>query len=443
MEFLFKQHLKDTVQKPLLERFAHLADAEPSLDSLAAFQEEALKEMVAYAYEHSPFYHEKMSQAGIKPEDIQSLADLAKMPFTIKDELRGDPWKLLACDKKDISIVSVSTGTTGGEEIYIMYSWGDHYLTDSPGHPKLFNLKSGDICINALPYEMSSAGMSFHKVFSEVQQATVVNVGKGGAYSTPEKIVQVMADLQPTAFITSPSYAITLAEKAAEASIDIKGMPIRKMWLTGEGCSDAFRKRVEKIWDTRANFHYGSLECGVLGMECDDHAGYHIPLGLVILEVVDPKTGEVLEPGEIGEIVATCLLRFNTPLIRYRTQDLGYIDPEPCSCGLPFPRFFLRGRLVDHLTICGVNFSPFYLEEFLMRQPEVGNWYQLVIKKRNNEQLKIRAELAQGVEPTPQLADKLASKMEFATGVPCEFEFVTKLARPGVKTVRVVQEEGE
>ena len=233
-----------------------------------------------------------------------------------------------------------------------------------------------------------------------------------------------------------------MAEKAAEASIDIKGMPIRKMWLTGEGCSDAFRKRVEKIWDTRANFHYGSLECGVLGMECDDHAGYHIPLGLVILEVVDPKTGEVLEPGEIGEIVATCLLRFNTPLIRYRTQDLGYIDPEPCSCGLPFPRFFLRGRLVDHLTICGVNFSPFYLEEFLMRQPEVGNWYQFVIKKRNNEQLKIRAELAQGVEPTPQLADKLASKMEFATGVPCEFEFVTKLARR-VLRLSGSPEEGE
>ncbi|MDP4160134.1 MAG: phenylacetate--CoA ligase family protein, partial [Bacillota bacterium] len=181
-------------------------------------------------------------------------------------------------------------------------------------------------------------------------------------------------------------------------------------------------------------------ECMGLGIECDAHAGYHIPMGHVILEIVDPKTGQVLEPGEIGEVVATPLLRFDTPLLRYRTQDLGYIDTEPCSCGSDFPRFFMRGRLVDHITIQGIHFSPFYLEEFLMRLDEVGNWYQFVVKPEGNETLKIRTELAKGVEPSPELADKLASKMEFSLGIPCEFEFVAKLHRVGSKAVRVVRE---
>ncbi|NLW07524.1 MAG: phenylacetate--CoA ligase family protein [Clostridia bacterium] len=442
MEFLFKRHLQNAKPVPLLDRITNLKDAEPSLAVLTEFQKEALREMVSRAYNHNPFYREKMKRAGIKPEDIKDLEDLPKLPFTSKDELRGKPWVLLAANKNDISFFNVSTGTTGGEEIYIMNTWRDYYLHEfSPGHPKLFNLKPGDICINALPYEMSSAGLAFHKVFMEVQEATVVPVGKGGAYSTPEKIIRVMRDLQPNVIITTPSYAITLAEAADAMSLDLSSLPLKKMWLTGEGCSPAFRARVEKIWGVTANFHYGSLECGVLGIECDFHSGYHIPLGHVILEIVDPETGEVLAPGEIGEIVATCLLRFDAPLIRYRTQDLGYIDPDPCRCGLVFPRFFLRGRLVDQITIRSIKFSPFYLEEFLMRQPEIGNWYQFVLKPGNNDILRIRVELAQGVEPTPELADKLASKIEFAVGIPCEFEFVTKLIRPGVKTVRVVYEE--
>lgn len=441
MEFLFEKRLRDTARVPLITHFSQLKEEEPSLATLTGFQKEALREMVARAYNHNSFYRQKMDVAGVNPRDINDLADLSKMPFTTKDELRGKPWVLLAADKEDVSFISVSTGTTGGEEIYITHTWRDYYLNEfSPGHPKLFNLKPDDICINALPYEMSSSGLAFHKVFMETQKATVVPVGKAGAYSPPDKTVKIMRDLRPTVLMTTPSYAITLAEEAARIPFDLKSLNLSKIWLTGEGCSPAFRDRVEKIWGARANFHYGSLECGVLGMECDLHAGYHIPLGHVILEIVDPKTGTVLEPGEIGEIVATCLLRFDSPLIRYRTQDLGYIDPDPCRCGIVFPRFFLRGRLVDQITIKGVNFSPFYMEEFLMRLPEVGNWYQFVVSPGNNEHLKIRVELAAGVEPTPELAEKLASKMEFTVGIPCQFEFVDKLPRPREKTVRVVHE---
>lgn len=409
---------------------------------IADFQRDALKEIITTAYKKCEFYRNKMDEAGVSPKDIRELSDISKLPFVTKDELRGDPWKLLTCDREDIALVSVSTGTTGGEQIYIPYTWRDYYPNEmAPGYPELVPIERGDLCINALPYEMSSAGLSFHKTFMEACQATVMPAGKGGAYSTPDKTVKVMNDLKPTVVITTPSWAITLAEAAEEAGLKIPDLNLKKMWLTGEGCSPSFRKRVEKIWGTTANCYYGSLEVGGIGVECDAHDGYHLLLGHVIVEVIDPETGKVLEPGEIGEIVATCLLRFDTPLIRYRTRDLGYIEPNPCKCGVGLPRVFLRGRLVDHLQIQGVSFSPFYFEEFLMRLPEVGNWYQFIASTKGSDKLKIRAELAKGVKPTPELAEKLASKMEYGIGVPCEFELLEKIPRTTQKTVRVVWED--
>lgn len=411
------------------------------LEKLRAFQDEAVKELMAHTYANSPFYRAKLDRSGVKPEEVRSVADLRKLPFTDKDELRGDPWVLLACDKKEVSVINVSTGTTGGEMIYVFYTWKDFYINDlAVGYPNLVPIGPGDICINALPYEMSSAGLAFHKVFMDACGATAVPVGKGGAYSTPEKTIKIMQDLEPTIVMTTPSWAVRLAEAAEEAGLDLKELPLKRMWITGEGCSPAFRDRIEQIWGTKANFYYGSLECGALGMECDQHFGYHIPLAHVVVEIVDPQTGEVLEPGEIGEIVATCLLRYGSPLIRYRTQDLGYIEWDPCPCGVALPRLFLRGRQVDQVRIQGHEFSPFYLEEFLMRLPEVGLWYQFVVPPTDADRLKIRVELQPGVEPTPELADRLASKMEFGLGIPCEFEFVDRLPRPTAKTIRVVHE---
>jgi len=407
---------------------------------LTGFQKKALREAVTRAYENSPFYRQKMTKAGVKPQDINNLSDLPKMPFTAKDELRQNPWALLACDKKDISVIHVSTGTTGGQPIYTMQTWKEYYLNTSINYPRLQPIEQDDLCFVALPYEMSAAGLEFHTRFLVGYQAAVMAVGKGGAYSTPEKTIKLIRDLKPTIVVTSPSYAITLAEAAAEASLDLTSLGLKKIWLAGEGCSPAFRKRIEKIWETKVNFAYGATECGIIGIECDAHNGYHITQGHVLVEIVDPKTEKVLEPGEIGEIVITCLLRFDTPLIRYRTQDLGCLAPQPCPCGVTLERLHLRGRLADQIVLKGTAYSPVYLENFLMQLPEVGNWYEFVVKPGENEQLKIRTELADGVKPTPELAEKLAAKMGAAISVPCEFELVSKLPRPTIKAIRVVYE---
>lgn len=442
MNSLFERKLHSLVKPAVLRKYFDEGEKADSFapDKMASFHEEAIREIVNVAYTRTPFYREKMDRAGIDPGDVKTPADLARLPFTTKDELRGRPWALLACDKADVALVQVSTGTTGGEEIYIMYTWEDFYLHDlAPGYPLLIPVQRGDVVLNALPYEMSSAGLAFHKAFMEGCRATVIPAGKGGAYSTPEKTIRLMRDLRPNVIITTPSWSIRLAEAAAEAGFDLKTLHLKRIWLTGEGCSYAFRERVEKIWGALANFYYGSLECGVIGIECDRHEGYHAALGHVYVEIVDPETGRVLDPGEVGEIVVTCLLRYGSPLLRYRTQDLGYFDPDPCACGSTLPRFYLRGRLVDHLTIQGESFSPFYLEEFLMRLPEVGNWFQFVVPEEGADVLRIRCEPAQGVKQTSALAKRLSSKMEYSLGLPTVLEFVESLPRPGGKTIRVVR----
>jgi phenylacetate-CoA ligase len=436
----FEKRLEEETLSSVIRRYFSQTLFPDHMDSarLAEFQKEALREAVTRAYENSPFYRQKMTEAGVKPQDINNLSDLAKMPFTTKDELRRDPWALLACEKKDISVIHVSTGTTGGQPIYTMQTWKEYYLNTSINYPRLQPIEQDDLCFVALPYEMSAAGLDFHTRFLAGYQAAVMAVGKGGAYSTPEKTVKLIRDLKPTIIVTSPSYAITLAEAAAEASFDLPGLRLKKIWLAGEGCSPAFRQRIEKIWGTTVNFACGATECGTIGIECDAHDGYHISQGHILVEIVDPKTGKVPAPGEIGEIVVTCLLRFDTPLIRYRTQDLGCLDAKPCPCGVTLERLHLRGRLVDQIVLKGTAYSPVYLENFLMQLPEVGNWYQFVVKPDDNEKLKIRAELAPGLKHAPELAKKLAAKMETAIGVPCEFELVSRLPRPVQKAIRVV-----
>jgi len=444
MNSLFEKKILSVVKPPILAKYFSSDTIFPDrmqVETLLEYQSESIREIVRLAYEKSPFYKAKMEQAGVHPDEIQGLDDLLKLPFLTKDELRGKPWVLLTCDKADISLVQVSTGTTGEEEIYIMYTWEDYYLHElAPGYPTLFPVEKGDVCLNALPYEMSSAGLAFHKTFLEGCQATVIPAGKGGAYSTPEKTVKMMKDLRPNVVITTPSWSVTLAEAAMAHGFDLTSLSLKKMWLTGEGCSPAFRERVEKMWGTTANFYYGSLECGGIGIECDEHNGYHILMGHAVVEIVDPETEKVLEPGEIGEIVVSLPQRYHSPILRYRTKDLGYVETDPCPCGCPLPRLFLRGRMVDQVVVQGIEFSPYYLEEVLMRMPEVGNWYHFVVRPGGSDVLKVRCELAEGVEPSEQLADSLASRMEYGVGIPCVFEFVEKMPRPHGKTVRVVYE---
>lgn len=403
-----------------------------------AYHKEAMWSVINHLKNNNLHYKEALADCNWN--SIEEV-EYEKIPFLTKEELRKDPWMLLSVPKKEISLIHVSTGTTGGKPIYMAHTLPDLYDFDlAPRYKALFNhYCTEDVAFVALPYEMSSAGLSFHKVFQFQERTIVAPVGKGGFYSVPEKTLDMMLDLGATILITTPSYAILLAECAKEKGFNVKDkIKLKAFWLTGEGASDALRKRIEKLWGCKATTFYGTLECGSVGMECDRQNGYHLSSAHVVVDIVDPDTGKKLEPGEIGEIVITTLLHEGMPMLKYKTQDIGYIDDTPCSCGCKAPRLFLRGRLVDQFVIDGKEYSPFYIEEHLMRNPEVGNWYKFVPR---DAYLEIQVEPGEGITGNEEVADKIAGKIEFATGAPCKLVFVEHIDKSLGKNVRVVRKE--
>lgn len=409
-------------------------------DRLRAYQTEAVAEQLAHVHAHSRFYRAKFEQAGVRPEDFRTLEDLARFPLTTRDELRagGDPWVLLAVPKEEVCLVHTSTGTTGGGWSYLFYTWEDMHDRDFAPFPRrLMPVGAGDVVLNALPYEMSSSGQSFQRSLQGVAGALVVPAGKGGFYADPYKTVQIMADLRATVLLTTPPYAMLLAEVAEQLGRR-PGTELapRLLWLTGEGCAPSYRRRLEELWRCQGLVFYGSMECGCIGIECPRQAGGHVCMGHLVLEVLDPQTGRPADPGQVGEVVGTVLQRRGSPLIRFRTQDLAVLEPAPCPCGVRLPRLLVRGRMADQVRrgdAAEPGISPHVIEEVLYAQPEMGNNYQVY---SGGERLRIEAELRPGARDPDALRTRILDQLR-ARGLQADLAWVEHVPRLGGKTRRV------
>jgi phenylacetate-CoA ligase len=406
------------------------------------YTERAVKETVCHALQNNNYYRQKLQDAQIESEASFSMEKFEQISYLTKQELIQKSDLILSVPREEVAQVFLSTGTTGQDMIYVMHTWEDLFIHDMAAEmPLLFPVKCEDFVAVALPYEMSSAGLSFHRVVQDGMGGAVISLGKGGAYSDPGKAVRVLRELQCPVLVTSPSYAMHLFDQAVKMGISIeKELHIKTIWLTGEGCSHAFRKRIEKLWNCNAYFYYGSLECGPIGIECKEQNGYHITSGHVYVEIVNPKTQEILAPGEIGEIVVTTLLKDGSPFIRYRTQDTGYIEEGICECGIKLKRLFLRGRKSDHMVVDGKEYSPYYVEEHLMRLKEVGNNYRLIVYENC---VLIITEANCKVEERSELEEIIASKVEFGCGLPNKVKIVDEIGYTGKKAVRVEKRNGK
>ena len=408
------------------------------VEKVRAYQCDAVAEQLDHVYRNNAFYLRKFDAAAVKPCDFRSLEDLSRFPFTTKDELRGDPWRLLSVPRQEVRLVHASTGTTGGAWSYILYTHEDLHVRDiAPRVHALFPVRPGDVVVNALPYEMSSSGQSFQRSLQEGNGAIIVPVGKGGFYSDPYKTVQIMAELSADVLITTPPYALLLSEVAEKQKL-LPGTAInlRFMWLTGEGCSPSYRRRLQQRWHCPGLIFYGSMECGPIGIECPAQAGTHVCEGHVYLEVIDPLTGQPRRPGEVGEVVCTVLQRRAAPLIRFRTQDLGMLDTAPCSCGARTPRLHIRGRVADHISHDdthkdGLAISPYLIEEMLYSQPEMGNNYQIYV---DGAELLIEAEGGTGAGDAAR--DRILAKLR-QHGIAASLRWVEHIPRVGGKTRRI------
>lgn len=399
------------------------------------YQLQAINLTLRHVWEHNAFYRSALEQAGFTEPKIDSLERLPDVPMLRKDVIRGDKMKLLCVDPKEIGQVHLTSGTSG-KPIYTSYTLADQYVYDLlPKYLELFPESDVDVAAIALPYEFALPGLGFQRLFQFAFGTAILSLGKGGYMAPVDKSLELMKEYQATVLVTTPSYAALLAEESEKYGIRVgTDIPLRRIVLTGEGCSYTFRERLEKWWGCEVSFFYGSTECGVIAVECKEHKGYHIVEGHVKAEIVDPDTGAPLGYGKTGEIVITTLLREGMPMVRYRSGDIGYLQKSNCACGITMDVLHLRGRMETMLPLDGVDYPPFLLENFLLEIPDVSLWYQFILE---NGRLTVVVEPFRTVLSDEQLAVKVRDHMLGRVGIDCKVEISHGVPRTFGKAVRV------
>ncbi len=366
-----------------------------------------LKETVKRVYKNVAPYRAKMDEIGVKPEDIKCLADLAKLPFVTKQDMRDNyPFGLFAVEKDKLVRIHASSGTTGKPTV-VGYTKNDlKTWTECVSRIACMGGASNkDVAQICFGYGMFTGALGLHYGLENVGAAIVPS-----STGNSEKQIMYMKDFETTLLVATPSYALRLAEVANEMGIDPKKELKVKIGLVGsEMLTEAMRQEMHKCWgdDMLITSNYGMSELmgpGVSG-ECEYMDGMHINEDFFIPEIIDPVTGNVLPKGEKGELVITCIKKEGLPLIRYRTKDITRLIYEPCKCGRTFCRMEnLSGRSDDMLKIRGVNVFPSQIEEVILSFNELGPHYEIIVEREGYlDKLTIRVELAKSTDSFAEL----------------------------------------
>lgn len=357
-----------------------------------------LKETVARIYEKVPAYRKKMEEAKVQPDQIQSLDDLKRLPFTYKQDLRDNyPFGLFTVPKKELVRIHASSGTTGKPTV-VGYTRKDlKTWTECVSRiAVLGGASSEDVAQICFGYGMFTGALGLHYGLENIG-AGVCPTSSGNT----QKQILYMKDFETTLLVATPSYALHIAEVAKQMGMDpAKELKVRIGLFGGEGMTEPMRGEMHRLWgeDMLVTQNYGMSELmgpGVAG-ECPYLCGMHMNEDHFIPEIIDPDTGEVLPPGEKGELVVTCITKEALPLIRYRTKDITRLWYEPCRCGRTTVRMEnLSGRSDDMLIVRGVNIFPSQIEEVLLKIPEIGAHYEIIIDRKNHlDIMEIKVELA-------------------------------------------------
>ena len=354
-------------------------------EKLEQIQLDGIKKTVIQCYENVPFYHELFDEAGFDPYAVESIADLAKAPFTTKQDLRdGYPYNMFAVPMEDVREIHMSSGTTGiatvgGYTEHDLEIWGDCFARGvwyANGGPK-------DVCHICYGYGLFTGGLGAH-YGSVMAGCTTIPISAGNT----ERQIRVLREMGSTILCCTPSYAMHIADTALSMGIDPKKEFHLRAGIHGaEAFSDNFRKDLEEKLGYKVLDVYGLTETMGPGVaiECWEQNGLHLAEDHFYAEIIDPKTGEVLPDGEWGELVITTLDREATPVVRYRTRDITRILPGQCACGRTHRRIDrLHGRTDDMLIIRGVNVFPSQIEDVMKTFPQVSSWYQIELTRRHH-----------------------------------------------------------
>ncbi|MFC5551678.1 phenylacetate--CoA ligase PaaK [Massilia aerilata] len=407
----------------MVQRIPQPGDLEPieraSRDELQALQLERLKQTLRHAYENVAHYRRSFDEAGVHPDDLTSLADLAKFPFTTKKTLRDNyPFGLFAVPREQVVRVHASSGTTGKPTV-VGYTrrdidtWADlvaRSIRAAGGRP-------GDMVHIAYGYGLFTGGLGAH-YGAERLGCTVVPMSGGQT----EKQVQLIQDFQPSIIMVTPSYMLNIVEEFKRQGIDPATSSLKVGIFGAEPWTAAMRREIEEGAGIDAVDIYGLSEVmgpGVASECIESKDGPVIWEDHFYPEIIDPDTGEVLPDGEEGELVFTSLSKEALPIVRYRTRDLTRLLPPTSRAMRRMDR--ITGRSDDMLIIRGVNVFPSQVEEQVLQMPALAPQYQLVVSKDGHlDKLEVRCELREGAfsdEQVQTLSQELKHRIKTYIGV--------------------------
>ena len=402
-------------------------------EALEALQFKRLQQVASRLYHTVGFYKKSFDRAGVTPENLKSLDDLKRFPFTTKQDLRDNyPFGLFAAPMSNVVRLHASSGTTGASTV-VGYTKRD-IDTWAELMGRCFvaaGLTKNDVIHNAYGYGLFTGGLGAHYGAEKIG-ASVVPMSGGNT----KRQIMILQDFRPTAICCTPSYALNLAEQGRAMGVDMRSLALRVGVFGAEPWSEQMRDEIEKAMNLKAFNIYGLSEIMGPGvaMECDEaRDGMHIFEDHFLVETIDPKTGDVLPPGSEGELVFTTLTKEAFPLIRYRTRDISRLNPASCRCGRTHYRMGrVMGRSDDMLIIRGVNVFPSQIEAVLVGIEGLEPHYQLIVDREGTlDTLEVQVELtekqfdgADEVKGLQRLESQLKKDMKDYLGITAKIKLV-------------------
>ena len=392
-------------------------------ERLATLQAQRLRATVANAYEHVALHRQRLDAARIAPQDLRTAGDVAALPFTTKQDLRLHyPFGLFARPVDSLARIHASSGTSGkptvvGYTLHDIDTWSGLMARSLAAA----GARRGDVVHNAYGYGLFTGGLGAH-YGAERLGAAVVPMSGGGT----ERQIALILDFGARVLCATPSYALAIAEVAAQQGIDLRRSALEIGLFGAEPWSEAMRREIEEQLGLRAIDIYGLSE--ILGpgvaCECPAQAGLHGWEDHFLFEVIDPDTGHAVPEGRPGELVITTLTKEALPMLRYRTRDITRITTAPCDCGRTHLRILrITGRNDDMLIIRGVNVYPSQVEAVLVGLPDIAPHYQLVVERRGSlDHVTVEVEAAPGVrdDEYPALARDAVHHIKSLVGITTE-----------------------
>ncbi|WP_375265861.1 phenylacetate--CoA ligase PaaK [Planktotalea sp.] len=414
-----------------------------SRDEISALQLERMRWSLKHAYDNVPIYKARFDAAGVTPDDLQTLADLAKFPFTYKDDLRANyPFGMFAVPREDIMRIHASSGTTGkatvvGYTANDISNWADLVARSL----RAAGLRKGDLIHNAYGYGLFTGGLGAHYGIERLG-ATVIPMGGGQT----DKQVGLINDFKPRGILVTPSYMLNILEAFHKAGLDPRASSLEVAVFGAEPWTEAMRKEIEDAFDLNAVDIYGLSEVmgpGVANECVETKDGPVIWEDHFYPEIIDPVSGEVLPDGEEGELVFTTLTKEGMPIIRYRTRDLTRLLPSTARSMRRIAK--ITGRSDDMIILRGVNVFPTQIEEQVMAVEGLGPYFQIELYKSGRmDAMRVLVEVMDGSVDKDAVGGALTKRIKDMVGISTKVVVGEpgSVARSQGKAVRVVDNRG-